>query len=256
MTTPTLFILIDAAMTGGIQTPYSQTLPEWIYPLYTDKDTALIGPVLIDAAAVEATQKFSQVEAMWKTLKPSLHVSLIHTALTAPQLVRHLQQFIHIFDDSGMVYCLRFSDCRVLAHLPDSLTPEQWQGLTHPMTEWQIHQRDDTRFSLPLATPETQSDNGPWVLRPEQIEQMIAAGEADFLLYNLGYTTQTLAENTYAYWSLAYQCVTLWQKSNNGDREVLWTFGRKIFATRGKALKQRDWVSFLANAKKADILNT
>ena len=255
MTTPTLFVLLDAAMIGGMKTYYPQSHPEWLYPLYADKEAALIGPVIIDAAAVEATQEFSQVQALWNALKPSLHISLIRTALTAQELVTHLQQFIYIFDDSGAVHCLRFADCRVLAHLPDNLAPEQWCGLTQPMTEWQIHQRDDTRFNLPLTVPEAESNNGPWVLTLDQIEQMTAAGEADFLLHNLGYRPQALGEHTYAYWSLAHQCVTLWQQSGNTDREVLRKFGSRMFATRGMALQQRDWVAFLAHAKTQDILN-
>lgn len=255
MATPTLFVLVDTSMIGGIRTYYPQSLPEWLYPLYADQDAALFGPVLIDAAAVEAAQEFGQVQAMWNARKPSLHISLIRSTLTASELVQHLQQFTYIFDDAGALYCLRFADCRVLANLPETLIPQQWRGLTYPMAEWQIHQRDDSRFSMPLAAHKGEQNKGPWVITAEQIEHMTGDGEADFLLNHLGYTPQVMGAHTHAYWSLAYQCVTLWQKSGNGNREVLHAFARQMIATRGTALQQRNWVAFLADAKPQDVLS-
>jgi hypothetical protein len=253
MTTPTLFVLLDAAMIGGLKNYYPQSHPEWLYPLYAGKEAALLGPVIIDAAAVEASQQFDEVKAMWNAFKPSLHLSLIRTTLAAPELVTHLQQFTRIFDETGTVYFLRFADCRLIPHLANFLTPQQWRGLTRPMTEWQIHQRDDSRLNLSLATPDTEANNGPWVLTMDQIDQMTAAALPDNLLDRLGYDPQTLGENTYAYWSLAHQCVSLWLQSGSGNQHVLTAFGEHMFATRGMALQQRDWVAFLAHATQEDM---
>ncbi|WP_211463672.1 DUF4123 domain-containing protein [Collimonas silvisoli] len=254
MTTPTLFVLLDAAMIGGLNNYYPQSHPAWLYPLYASKDAALLGPIIIDAAAVEATQHFDEVKAMWNAFKPSLHLSLIRTTLTALELVQHLQQFTRIFDDTGTVYFLRFADCRLIPHLANALTPQQWRGLTRPMTEWQIHQRDDSRLDLPLATPDTEPNNGPWVLTTDQMDQLMAAALPDNLLDRLGYDPQTLGENTYAYWSLAHHCVNLWLQSGNGNQHVLTAFGKYMFATRGNALEQRDWATFLAHAKPQDVV--
>ena len=65
------------------------------------------------------------------------------------------------------------------------------------MTEWKIHQRDDSRLDLPLASSETEPHNGPWVLTTEQIDQLTTASLPEALLHRLGYEAQTLGEHTY-----------------------------------------------------------
>ena len=109
-------------------------------------------------------------------------------------------------------------------------------------------------LTLPEGRTDLQSDQA-FRLSTTQMQALEEVAEPDDLLNRLGYTPQAMASNMTAYWQLAKHCVSLWRKSGNTDGDVLLVFARRIFASQGKALQERDWQQFLAQATSQDVLN-
>lgn len=230
----------------------------WCAPLIGGKTHRLIGPMLIDAAlAKEAGDAVSTTVGKLVIAFPNrLHLSTIYSEVDLSALADHLRRFAAFYDEDARLVALRFADCRRLVDLPNILTPEQWGDMTSLMAQWTVYNRQgqEMALTLPEGRTELQSDQA-FRLSTTQMQALEEFAEPDDLLNRLGYTPQAMASNMTAYWQLAKHCVSLWRKSGNTDGDVLLVFARRIFASQGKALQERDWQQFLAQATSQDVLN-
>lgn len=253
---PMVYFLLDGAMMNDVRThlPTSLPIPGWLHQLAGDDDPAAgLGPILVDAQAALKAGQLELAHALCRTLPSRLHASYVHSHLAVGSLTEHLRQFTKIWLEDGKAYALRFSDCRVLPVLSTVLSAGQWRVLTAPMVQWEIHLREGTRKDLQLGDAGEAPTATPLMLSFAQMGSCFDAQEPDILLRRLGYTLESMTGNIHGYWNLARQCTDLWRKSGSGDRQVLFDFGKKIFESKGKALQQRDWATFLKTATAVDI---
>jgi len=227
----------------------------WWMPLL--EGHRLVGPMLIDAALAEAAGEpvVLTVGRLMTAFPSRLHLSTIHSQADLSALAQHLRRFAAFYDEDAQLVAFRFADNRRLIDLPSILTDEQWGYLTSLMTRWTCHNRQgkELTLDLPQQRSSLQSDQ-PFRLGAEQIQALEIAAQPDALLHRLGYTPQMMSTDMSAYWQLAQQCVALWKNSGNGNHDVLFYFSRRIFSTHGRALKERDWQTFLVRATPADVV--
>lgn len=230
----------------------------WCSSIINDKAYRLSGPMLIDAELAKAAGEAvsTTVGKLIISFPNRLHLSTIQSHADLPTLTSHLRRFAAFYDEDAQLLGLRFADCRRLVDLPNILTPEQWGDMTSVMDQWTVYNRQgqEVILTLPEDRADLQSDE-PFRLSRAQIEVLQQVAEPDRLLNRLGYTPQVMASNMTAYWQLAKHCVSLWRKSGNTDSDVLFFFARQVFASQGKALQERDWQQFLAQATSQDVVN-
>lgn len=236
------FALFDGAMAHGtVRSMPAFAAPDapWFTTLTTQEATRLVGPVLMDLALFKSQCATFQADARKLVLAfpHELHVSMIDTdaTLDLQGLATHLRRFTHFGDGQGQSYGLRIADCRVLAYLPQVLTPDQWNALTAPMRRWRIHDRKGQAQPLELHEARLASvpDATALHLDPDQIERLMDAGEADALLAAIGKPPEaTPPADIQRHFDLARRCVERWRASGSHDRGQLLALARKSFDNR------------------------
>ncbi|HUD34128.1 MAG TPA: DUF4123 domain-containing protein [Variovorax sp.] len=236
------FALFDGAMAHGtVRSMPAFAAPDasWVTTLMTQEAARLVGPVLMDLALFTSQCATFQADAreLVSAFPHELHVSLIDTddTLGLEELAAHLRRFTHFGDGQGQSYGLRIADCRVLAYLPQVLTPDQWNALTAPMRRWRIHDRKGQAQPLELHEARLASvpDATALHLDPDQIEHLMDAGEADALLAAIGRPPEaTPLSDVQRHFDLASQCVERWRASGSHDRGQLPALTRRSFDSK------------------------
>ena len=221
---------------------FSESKAPWFAALLPQAELALAGPILIARSRVPTAQ-FEVVNTELQKLATSFanrqHWSFIDSELTFGALADHLRAFVYFGDSTGEPYGLRLADNRVLSYLPDILTTTQWDALTAPMEQWQIHDRSGIRHELALSDTRRQQQQAPAFLNlsDDQIEKLINAGEPDALLARLELTPETMeAREMKKCHALAQFCVAQWQAGACTDRGALLIFARRIFASNSAVI--------------------
>ena len=233
------FALFDGAMahgTVGSMPAFAAPDAPWFTTLMTQEATRLVGPALIDLALFTSQCATFQADArkLVSAFPHELHVSMIDTddTLGLQELAAHLRRFMHFGDGQGQSYGLRIADCRVLAYLPQVLTPDQWNALTAPMQRWRIHDRQGQAQPLKLheARLASMPDAAALHLDADQIERLMDAGEADALLAAIDRPPEaTHPSDIQRHFDLASQCVERWRAGGGKDRGQLLAMARKTF---------------------------
>lgn len=240
------FVLLDGAMVAGAlgTSPYfADPKADGVASLMPREEALrLVGPLLLDWSKLcsLAPAMFEDIRRVCRAYPHMLHVSVCHSALELDALAEHLRAFACFFDALGHPYGLRMADCRVLSYLPDVLTEAQWNAMTAPMAQWEIHDRagkmrmlrlHDGRLS-PLA------ERPVFRLDDAQIEALMQAGEADLLLSLLGLQPEATAlQHVQANHDTERACLACWQQRGSADRGLLIAFARSVFKAGAAVLK-------------------
>lgn len=256
------YFLIDGALayeTLCAHSVFVDTAASWYACLMPGEERRLAGPILIDMALLDAVGAAAQsaVAEVMNAFPGKLHCSALQSDADLISLANHLQRFTCFYDENFLLLGFRFADTRTLAHLPSVLTPQQWGEMTSQVRRWVFLDRrgEEAVLALPEGRENLTPENKQFKLSSEQLEVLIDAAEPDLLLDQVKRGPQETKNHLYDDWQLARDCVTVWQQSGSGNREVLLQFARKVFNSNGQALQKRDWISFLARAKPQDVLN-
>jgi hypothetical protein len=131
---------------------------------------------------------------------------------------------------------------------------QQWTYLTSPIAVWKIHTRKGELTPLPVKTAEsTIEDEYAFTLNADQVDALVHASEADALLAHLGLDLNIVGNESHHYWVLSQTCLQTWEKSGSKNRDVLNAFAKRIFDSKGKALQEKPWQTFLAKATLNDF---
>lgn len=254
------YSLIDGAMVHDAlcASPlFTDPVINWYVALLPGKNRRLVGPILIDMDLLETEDDATKlaVEEVLNGFPGRLHVSQLQSEKDLPTLAHHLQRFTCFYDENFLLLGFRFADTRILTHLPNVLTPQQWYEMTAPIQQWTFSDRrgDEVVLALPEDRASVIPENKQFTLSAGQLEIFINASEPDRLLDTLNYTPQMMENRLYDYWHLAQQCVQTWQQSGSEDRVVLEQFAINIFNSDGKALLEQDWVTLLSRATPVDM---
>jgi|GEM_PF-1004563 len=254
------YFLIDGAMVHDAlcASPlFTDSTLNWYVALLSGEHRRLAGPLLIDMNLLEeedATTTLSVHEVL-NGFTGRLHVSQLQSEKDLTFLAHHLQRFTCFYDEDFLLLGLRLADTRILAHLPNVFTPQQWSEMTAPIQQWTFSDRrgDGVALALPEERASVIPEKKQFALSAAQLEILIDATEPDILLDTLTYTPPMMENRLYDYWHLAQQCVQIWQQSGSRDREVLRQFAMKVFNSKGKVLQEQDWVTLLSRATPQDI---
>lgn len=235
------FILVDSALLDGGADMLALTdglNSGWMAPLY-DPEAYAVTPLLVDVDAAVSLGKVDLVMAMVNARRPQLHVSVIDTDLTLPELAHHFRQFIHIETEAGEELTLRFADSAVLPALALHLSAGQWCALAAPFATWHVHERDGSLKALPLADPKHDLSPIPFILTSEQIEALKDAMGTDRLLVNLGDMRlgESLGRNPMEAFRWASEARRIWLASGRADDALLLKFAQGVFDTKGRILR-------------------
>jgi hypothetical protein len=229
----------------------------WCAPLLPTEKRCLAGPILIDMALVDAAgaEARSAVDAVLGGFPGRLHCSTLQSQADLATLAGHLQRFTCFYDQDAVLLGLRFADARILVHLPAIMTPQQWGEMTGPIEQWSTLDRrgEEVVLMLPEDRASLIPEDKQFALSGEQMATFAVGAEPDMLLEQLVGTKHATRGHLYDDWRLACECVAIWQESGSDNQEVLLSFARKIFSSKGRALQERDWVSFLAHAGPQEI---
>lgn len=245
-------------MMGGTDNPLLASLPDpaWLLPLADlDDPGAPFGAILLDLQVAADALQQEMIQTLCDAVPSRLHLSIIESALTAPEMAAHLRQFTKILFEDRQTFFLRFTDCRVLLVLSTVLSPGQWRALTAPMTKWEIHLRDGSRHALPLGDESAQATMAPWIMRDAQLAACLDAEEADILLSQLGYTLDSMQGDIHNYWNTANRCVCAWRKDGSGNRQLLFNVARGVFQPDGQTLQEKDLKAMFVAANSPDFFD-
>ena len=229
----------------------------WCVPLLPTEERCLVGPILIDMALVEAagTEVQAAVDTILGGFPGRLHCSTLQSQADLITLASHLQRFTCFYDQDTILLGLRFADTRILRHLPEILTLQQWGEMTGPIEQWSMLDRrgEEVVLTLPEDRIRLIPEDKQFALSCAQLAALAKRAEPDMLLDQLDCTPQKMAGHLHEHWSLARECIALWQESGSGNQDVLLSFARKVFSSKGQALQEREWVEFLVHARPQDI---
>ena len=253
------YLLLDGAMTpdsSAKQTVLADNKAKWCEPLLGVRNLRMFSPFLIDLHKV-----FQIGGSLQKSLTDvvnacpmHLHVSYFESDLELPKISNHLSKFICFRDQDMQTYGLRLADCRISSVLPQVLTKQQWTYLTSPIATWKIHTRRGELTSIPVYTSEgSLEDEYVFALNADQVDALVQASEADALLAHHGLDLNVVANESHHYWLLAQSCIQTWENSGCTDRSILNAFAKKIFDSKGKALQEKTWQTFLIKATLDDF---
>lgn len=253
------YLLLDGAMTPDSlskKVVLADNKVEWCEPLLGVENLRMLSPFLIDLHKV-----FQIGGVLQKSLTDvvnacpmHLHVSYFESDLAFAQMNNHLSEFIFFSDQDMQTYGLRFADCRISSLLPQVLTTQQWARFTGPMTTWKIHTRKGELIALPVNTSEGSPEDGyVFSLDENQIDELVQASEADALLAHHGLDLNVMANESHHYWLLSQSCLRVWEQSGCMDRGVLNAFAKRVFDSKGKALHEKPWQTFLTKATLNDF---
>jgi hypothetical protein len=253
------YLLLDGAMTPDSpakQTVLADNKVEWCQSLLGVENLRMFSPFLIDLHKV-----FQIGGALQKSLTDvvnacpmHLHVSYFESELMLAQMGNHLSKFICFHDQDMQTYGLRLADCRISSVLPQVLTNQQWAFLTSPIAAWKIHTRQGELMALPVNTSEgSPEDNYVFALDANQIDELVQASEPDALLAHHELHLNVTTSESHHYWLLSKSCLRVWEQSGCTDRGGLNAFAKRVFDSKGKALHEKPWQSFLAKATLNDF---
>lgn len=246
------YLLLDGALVNDPlrASPLFAKPGELFQPLMPHPDQHLAGALLIAKDHLSGDKKVGdQLQPLLDGFCHRMHVSMLSSDLTLSALADHLRRAVWFTDDSGDSYGLRIADGRVMAYLPDVLTPAQWQALTAPIHRWVIHDRSGR--ARPLALDEARAAHGePFEglhLTAAQIDRLIEEGEPDALLQRLGWHAGRFFDPDHAQdFATATACVRHWRAAGHTDRAVLMALARAVFfsAERGR-YRDAEWMDRL-----------
>lgn len=108
-------------------------------------------------------------------------LSFIGSRSPLPQVRQHLQQFVEVKEEDGQEFILRFADTRILASLPECLSPVAWAGLRCPAEEWLYVDRHGNLAAA--ALPKDGSDAPlPLTLSHAEVALLVEKGEPDAVI--------------------------------------------------------------------------
>jgi hypothetical protein len=215
-------------------------------PLMPRKPLHLAGPVLIAGHWANQEANKPEFERLAACFPLRLHMAFLDSPLDLKDLAAHLRHYVHFRDDSGQTYGLRIGDSRVMAYLPQVLAPEQWDAMTAPIAQWQIHDRKGQTHALALNDSRLHyaKPPQPLSLTSEQLARLSDESEPDALLYHIGKEPapgDTALESCY---EAARNCIRHWKASGDTDRAVLIGFLRLLFS---KGIEHRNDETFMQN---------
>jgi Domain of unknown function (DUF4123) len=253
------YLLLDGAMTpdsSAKKIVFADNKVEWCAPLLGVKNLRMFSPFLIDLDRVFQIGGDLQKSLTYvvNACPMHLHASYFESHLSLEKMSDHLSKFICFHDQDMQTYGLRIADCRILSVLPQVLTMQQWTYLTSPIALWKIHTRKGELTPLPVKTAEsTIEDEYAFTLNADQVDALVHASEADALLAHLGLDLNIVGNESHQYWVLSQTCLQTWEKSGSTNRGVLNSFAKRIFDSKGKALQEKPWQTFLAKATLNDF---
>jgi hypothetical protein len=245
-----VYLLIDNGLLHGTPSHYAEDpesiRPNWLEPIYDDKDLD-VSPLVVN---IEAAYEAGELELAMKLAnerKPALHLSLIDTPLSQAELAQHLRRLIHIVTEDRKQYTLRFADGLVLATLASVATAPQWAAITRPISRWRVHDRGGSIISLPLA-PTEQECPLPLLLTAGQISDVRDALEPDHVLAKVRALRHgaELHGNAYEQYEWTCTAASLWKASGNINKVMLTSLVDAAVTTRGEILRHQRVTSLLA----------
>lgn len=255
-----IYYLLDGTMMNGVDThlPSSLPSPAWLYSLYNGKERAPLGPHLIDVQAAKDAGQEEDAHVLCRALPSGLHLSVLHSVLTAEEMLKHLHQFTQIWVETREALFLRFADCRVLPRLAAHLTPMQWKAFTAPMMRWEIHSRDGILMDLPFTDEAIKASPTPLNLSSEQIDALSLAAQPDQLIEELRELYGKLPGSQQQQHDWASDVLTVWRQLSGAQYDVLLTLARIAFDSEGGVLHATDLLAILegCDAEQADSVLT
>ena len=103
-------------------------------------------------------------------------LSLIGSSATPAALTAHFRRFANALTDDRQEFILRFADTRVLTGLPGALSKPHWDGLSAPIAQWVVLDREGCPQRLPIA-PDRQLLSGDFELWTAELTALVAQGE-------------------------------------------------------------------------------
>ena len=256
------YALIDGAMVHDAlcASPlFTDPTLNWYVALLPGEHRRLAGPLLIDMDLLQAEDAATKraVDKVLDAFPGRLHVSRLKSERDLTFLAHHLQRFSCFYDEDFLVLGLRFAGTRILMHLPNVFTSQQWGEMTAPVQQWTFLDRRGDEFVLALSEERAGviPENNQFTLSAEQLGRLTDATEPDMLLATSGYTPRMMGSRLHDYWRLACQCVQTWQQSGSENREVLRQFAIRVFNSNGQALQEQDWLTLLSRATPQDLLD-
>lgn len=243
------FILMDGAMVHhAIRASKWFASPSPLFaPLMPKKELHLAGPILIaEDIAAEDTNK-AEILRLIEGFPNRLHFAYLQSPGSLDVVAEYLRHYVYFSDETGQAYGLRIADSRVMAYLPQVLTPEQWDAISGPFAQWEVHDRMGDTYALALNESRKERTQPPQPLRlaSEQIARLMDEGEPDALLDHIDEEpSQANARYMQSNHETARICIRHWEASGSANRAVLATFARLVFqsgtATRNDAARMND----------------